>query len=82
MKQQTPKFLRKADNVYRTRDYIVVQRLSLAYDGMEDPGMVSRDVYYRRTRARDKEYELFFCGRRNLDGKRLPATMHTRRYVD
>lgn len=34
MKQQTPEFLRKADNVYRTRDYIVVQRISIVYDGM------------------------------------------------
>lgn len=82
MKQQVPEFLRKADNVYRTRDYIVVQRLSIAYDGIEDPSTVSRDVYYRRTRRRDKEYEAIFCGRRHINGKRLPATMYTRRYID
>ena len=77
MKQQTPEFLRKADNVYRTRDYIVVQRISIVYDGMEDPETVSRDVYYRRTRKRALGRK-----RRNLDGKRLSATMHTRRYID
>ena len=57
MKQQTPEFLRKADNVYRTQDYIVVQRISIVYDGMEDPETVSRDGYYRRTRKRDADYE-------------------------
>lgn len=82
MKKQTPEFLRKADNVYRTRDYIVVQRISIVYDGMEDPETVSRDVYYRRTRKRDADYEALGRKRRNLDGKRLPATMHTRKYID
>ena len=36
----------------------------------------------KRTPKRDKEYEIFFCHRRHIDGKRLPSTMYARTYID
>lgn len=82
MKNQIPEYLTKADNVYRTRDYIVIQRISIVREGLEDPESISRDVYIRRTRQRDAEYEAIGRKRRNIDGKRLPTTLQTRRYIE
>ena len=75
-------YLTKADNVYRTQDYIVIQRISIAREGSEDPESISRDVYVRRTRQSDAEYEAIGRNRRNIDGKRLPTTLQMRRYIE
>ena len=80
--KQVPEFMRDADNVYRTRDYIVKQKLILECNLRENNETVSCDVYYKRTVRRDKEYEAIFYDRKYINGKRLPATMHTRRYVN
>ena len=46
-------FLENADNVYRTKRYIVKQEIDLEVDSLYDNMMVSHDTYYLRTAARD-----------------------------
>lgn len=77
-----PEFLDGATNVYRTKEYIVKQIISIRYDAEENNAVISRDTYYRRTEKRDAEYEIAFCMRKHIDGKRLPTTMYARTYID
>ena len=77
-----PEFVQGADNVYRTKGYIVKQTIEIRYDCEEDNAVVSRDTFYKRSPVRDREYEIIFCTRRNINGKRLPTTMYTRKYVE
>ncbi len=81
MKNRVPDYLKGATNVYRTKQYIVKQILGIQYSQKENNVVFSRDTYYRRTPERDKEYEILFCLRRNIDGKRLPSTMYARIYI-
>lgn len=74
--------LEEATNVYRTKDYIVKQVLSIQIDKSENSIMISRDTYYQRTKERDLKYEFQFCNRKNVDGKRLPSNSYVRNYVD
>ena len=75
-------FLENATNVYRTKLYIVKQCIGIQYNVAENNVVFSHDTYYRRTKSRDKEYELAFKDRKNVDGKRLPTTMYARTFVD
>ncbi len=77
-----PEFVMDADNVYRTSKYIVKQSLQVQLNYAEANAIVSCDVFYKRTKRRDKEYEQIFYDRKRIDGKRLPSTMFTRKYVD
>ena len=77
-----PEFIIGATNVYRTKKYIVKQVIGIQYDCRETNVVYSRDTFYRRTPERDKEYEILFCLRRDVNGKRLPSTMYARTYVD
>lgn len=77
-----PDFLEDADNVYRTKSYIVKQSINVQVDDTESNAIVSNDIFYKRTKRRDLEYEQVFGNRKFIDGKRLPSTMHTRKYVD
>lgn len=75
--------LKDATNIYRTKDYIVKQRISICdvIDG--NTVMVSDDVFYLRTPARDGLYEKIFVSmRRNLNGKRIKTALYTRQYVE
>ena len=74
--------LEYADNVYRTDEFIVVQDISLRCSEFECPTMVSRDVYFARTRERDAIYEQAFKDRSILDGHRVKVNMYSRKYVD
>lgn len=82
MSQILPEFAVGATNVYRTKYFIVKQSVSVNCDEFEGNSVISHDTYYMRTRKRDAEYEQLFDARRHLNGKRLPTTMYTRRYVD
>lgn len=82
MNKQTPEFVNNATNVYRTRDFIVKQVIGIQCDGVENNVVFSRDTFYRRTKKRDAEYELIYCSRKNINGKRLPTTMYSREYID
>lgn len=77
-----PNFLQGADNVYRTKHYIVKQRIGVKTDLKENNVMFSHDTYYLRTKERDILYLCIFKDRKNKDGKRLPTTMFARTYVD
>ncbi len=72
----------EAMNVYRTKHYIVEQVLGINENDVEGAEMCSHDTFYRRTKKRDAEYEQLFSSRKRIDGKRLPATMSSRKYVD
>lgn len=77
-----PAFVKDATNVYRTKEYIVKQVIDIQYDSQEAGNVFSHDTYYKRTPARDRQYEYLFSERRILNGKRLPSTAYSRRYVD
>ena len=75
-----PEFCEDAVNVYRTKSYIVKQDISVEITDGGETIIFSNDVFYERTKTRDKQYEQLFTGRKNLNGKRLPSTSYTRRY--
>ena len=77
-----PDFMIDSTNVYRTKHYIIKQSIDIQYDNTENNSIVSHDTFYKRTKNRDKQFEYFFRERKNINGKRLPSTMHTRRLVD
>ena len=52
-----PDFIKGATNVYRTKKYIVKQRIDIEVDMEDDNVLISYDTYYVRTQKRDKEYE-------------------------
>lgn len=82
MNKEALDFIKNATNVYRTKNFIVKQVIGIQYSGVENNVVFSRDTYYARTKKRDAEYELVYCSRRNVNGKRLPATMYSREYID
>lgn len=71
-----------ANNVYRTKNYIVAQTLTYKESEVFDNVMLSHDTYFKRTRKRDEQYFFYFFDKDNLDGKRIPSTSYTRKYVD
>ena len=82
LEKLTPDFLIDADNVYRTQSYIVKQVIQIIENDIEDNGIVSHDTYYRRTTARDLAYNMAFMDKTKINGKRLPSTQYTRRYIE
>lgn len=77
-----PYFCVCADNVYRTKRYIVKQQISICVGKGEENSMISTDTYYLRNTKRDKLYELWFSERNRINGNRIMTALHTRRYVD
>ena len=75
-----PDFVQDATNIYRTKRFIVKQRLTVAHQGMESAKLVSMDTYYLRTSKRDALYESIFGENRDLNGKRIPAMSYFRTY--
>lgn len=82
MEEFIPDFILQADNVYRTKDYIVKQRLQYIEHQIEDNFVVSFDTFYKRTPYRDRQYMIMYGDKRNPDGKRMPSTTYTRMYID
>ena len=76
-----PDFCEEAVNVYRTKKYIVKQDISVEMTDSGDTIIFSIDVFYERSKIRDKQYEHIFAERKNMNGKRLPSTSYTRRYI-
>ena len=60
MEEFIPDFILQADNVYRTRNYIVKQRLEYIENTAEDNVIISYDTFYKRTRLRDKQYMIMY----------------------
>ena len=73
-------FTEGATNVYRTKNYIVKQRIVFS-EGRLGVTTVSNDVFYERTTERDEEYEDFFDGRIDIDGRRVSAMGYIRKYA-
>lgn len=82
LEKLTPDFLIDADNVYRTKSFIVKQSIEIVENDIEENGIISHDTYYRRTTARDLAYNMAFMDKVKINGKRLPSTQYTRRYID
>lgn len=74
-------FIEEAINVYRTNKHIVVQKIGLKFDVEDDNVLYSFDIFYKRNKHRDKEYESIFSGKSNINGKRIKTAMYSRRYV-
>lgn len=74
-------FLTEATNVYRTREYIVKQKITL-HEGDAGRYLMSNDTYYRCTPQRDREYETVFSERNNINGKRISTAVYMRKYID
>lgn len=74
--------LSNATNVYRTKYYIIKQVIVIDCNEKIDSGIFSQDTFIRRTKSRDKEYEKIYNQRLNINGKRMPTNMCSRRYID
>jgi hypothetical protein len=76
------KLLYGATNIYRTKNYIVKQCMGIEYHNELENTLCSQDTYYKRTKARDKEYEKIFADKQNVNGKRIHSSMYSRTYID
>ena len=77
-------FLKDADNIYRTKDYIVKQKIISSFSEITMiTRLISEDVYYLRTARRDEEYNIIFADRKKqINGKRIRTSMFARKYID
>ena len=75
-------FVAKASNVYRTKNYIVRQELSVELINGKT-FVLSKDTFFARTKLRDAQFEFVQAIKKaSGDGRRVPATMTTRTYED
>ena len=74
--------LELASNAYRTKNYIVTQRILFRQTEADGAMIMGVEVFYKRNKERDAIYEKVFSNRVKLDGKRLHTTMSTRSYVE
>ena len=74
--------LELASNAYRTKHYIVTQRILFRQTEADGSMIMSMEVFYNRNQERDAIYEKVFQNRVNVDGRRLRSTMYTRSYVE
>ena len=72
----------KNGNIYRTKNYIVRQRIQIQVTANGSKLMFSSDTYYARTNHRDMIFDKFFTGYKPKDGKRIKTAMYSRIYVD
>lgn len=75
-------FMANQDNVYRTKHYIVSQKISIVKNKYGDCYSVSNDRFYVRNEKRDYLYETIFLGKTNINGRRLPTLVSTRNYIE
>ncbi len=81
MCNKIPEFMVNADNVYRTKHFIVKQVIVLDKYVDENNNIMSFDTFYLRTKHRDIQYEKCFANKNHINGKRLPSTMTSRKYI-
>ena len=74
--------LQLASNAYRTKHYIVTQRIMFRQTETDGSMIMSVEVFYKRNKERDTVFEKVFENRVKVDGKRLHSTMYTRSYVE
>ncbi len=75
-------FLDNANNIYETKNFIVRQEVSIEIlNGITV--VYSRDTFYAKTSRRNAQLDFLKSIRPTLvNGKRVPATMTSRTYVD
>jgi hypothetical protein len=72
----------KADNVYRTKEHIVVQKLTYVPNSNgTGPILVSNDIFFSRNELADAYYEKIFYRRTHINGRRIKTAMYTRVYL-
>jgi hypothetical protein len=72
----------KADNVYRTKEHIVVQKLTYVPNSNgTGPILVSNDIFFSRNELADAYYEKIFYRRAHINGRRIKTAMYTRVYL-
>ena len=69
------------DNVYRTKQHIVLQHIEVEDDDEEGTHLCSYDTFYPRTPEHDALYEKRYGLRMNIDGRRIRATKCARTYA-
>ena len=74
--------LELASNAYRTKGYIVTQRIMFRNNKADGSMIISIDAFYKRTKERDAIFDKMFERRIHVNGKRLHATMSTRSYLE
>ena len=75
-------YFNKASNVYRTNNFIVCQFLYVKAHEVIDNALFSSDVFFKRTRKRDKYFVKLNEAKVNIDGVRIPTNLYTRKYVE
>lgn len=68
-------------NIYRTKEYIVEQKLKYHYLPDGSFTLFSIDTYHLRTKKSDIEYEKLYSFKDNLESKRIYAGAYVRKYV-
>lgn len=74
-------FLNNAENVYRTKFYIIKQELSYLYDSDGNTTIHSDDTYYLRSKKLDDQFNKTFANRKKLNGQRIHSQTHTKSYI-
>ena len=74
-------FLDNATNVYRTKNYIIKQKIYIKTDIFCNILLFSDDFYYLRTRQRDFAFDIVFRNRQVKDGYRLHSNSYSKRYI-
>ena len=74
--------LELASNAYRTKNYIVTQRIMFRQTEADGSMIMSIEAFYKRNQERDTIFEKVFENRINIDGRRLHSTMYTRSYIE
>ena len=74
-------FLEDATNVYRTKNYIIKQKIYIKTDIFCNILLFSQDFYYLRTKHRDFGFDIMFRNRSNIDGHRLHSNSYLKKYI-
>ena len=74
-------FLIDATNVYRTKNYIIKQKICIKTDIFCNILLFSADFYYLRTKERDYIFDIVFRNRQSLNGHRLHSNSYTKEYI-
>lgn len=67
-------------NYYRTKKFIVEQKIYLDYLSNGNSIVFSKDTYFSRNLTKDKKYEKTFKSREEIDGKRIYVGFYKRKY--
>lgn len=78
---KTMEIIQDAQNIYRTPDFIVSQKISIILTKQGNTYSFSEDTYYLRNEKRDADFAYAFQNRDHIDGRRIQTHTHVRRYI-